>query len=166
MICIDCHRGELILAPGSGRTVACADCHDQQRLQKDLPADITQLDGNYTLRSRADNRDHPLPPMRDLAHTENPDVSCQICHAQWSYDDTTTHPLCTDHEEYDEWTALTVQGSSALEKLLENNLDLDKEELPPITADLLTGENRPSLWYQGYTIHRWKMSCLAEVRRA
>lgn len=156
MICVDCHRGELMQAPAQGQAIGCADCHDSKVLQIQLPVDVTLVDGQYRLRSRGDNRDHPLPLMRDMAHAENPEVSCQACHAQWGFNDSTTHLLRSDLDEYEDWARLTVQGSSALEALLENNLDFDNEELPPVSIDQITGEQRPGLWYMGFAMRRWE----------
>ena len=83
-------------------------------------------------------------------------VVCQVCHAQWSYNDTTTHLLRNDSDDYDPWSSQVTQSSSAVEELLEHNLYTEGEELPPEMPDTVTGEPLQGVWYKGFTERRWE----------
>ncbi|SHO51632.1 hypothetical protein [Desulfopila aestuarii] len=155
--CIDCHSGnELMNARDPENVTACADCHDTKRLDDKLPAGVQKSSDGYNLLAKGDGKQHPIPLLQHPAHFTETDVSCQACHAQWSFDDVKTHLLRADIEEYESWSRLTVQGSSELEWLLENNLDFDKEELPPMATDTITYKKRLGIWYKGYSMRRWE----------
>ncbi|MFV0436593.1 MAG: hypothetical protein ACK5PS_04270 [Desulfopila sp.] len=157
LICIDCHSGEeLMTGDGSAPGISCADCHDPRHLQRHLPENIEYVGNTYSLLAKADGARHPVPLLRHPAHAANPEVDCQVCHAQWSYNDGTTSLLRADHDNYEPWTLLTVQGSSEVEHLLDNNLNFEKIELEPTLSDTITGEKRPGIWYKGYSIRRWE----------
>jgi len=157
LICIDCHSGrELMTARDPVNRIACADCHDSQRLRQNLPRGIEKNGDTYYLIAKGDGKKHSIPLLRHPAHSGNTDVTCQVCHAQWSFNDGTTYLLRSDMEEYDRWAFLTVQGSSEVEHLLANNLDFDKDELEPSTTDTITNEKRRGIWYKGYSMRRWE----------
>ena len=86
----------------------------------------------------------------------NNNISCQACHAQWSFDDRGKHFLRIDTDELDTFSALTVQGDYDIESLLTNNLDFDKEELPVTMTDALTGQVSDGIWLKGYVTRRWE----------
>lgn len=164
LICIDCHSGKSLMQPDrAGQMVSCADCHDPARLAQNLIPGVTSGSAGYTFVSRKDGRQHPLPLLRHPAHTAYSDVSCQACHAQWSFNDTGTHLLRSDLDEYDSWARLTVQGSSDVEQLLEHNLDFGKDELPPTATDTITNEKRLGIWYKGYIMRRWETIVLGRT---
>jgi len=155
--CIDCHSGrELMTAADPKNVTTCADCHDAARLATNLPAGVQPNPEGYHFITKGDGKKHPLPLLQHPAHVAATDVSCQACHAQWSFDEVKTHLLRADNEEYDNWLRLTVQGSSEIELLLENNLDFDKEELPPMATDTITYKKRRGIWYKGYSMRRWE----------
>lgn len=158
MVCVDCHRGaELMQGATSSSKVNCRTCHDKERLERNFPGGISKNGEAYTFTSPATGMTHTLPVMDHPAHKEyNGKATCQVCHAQWSFNDTETHLLRSDMDEYDMWYRLTVQGSSEVEKLLEHNLDYDNEELPPAMSDKITGDMRPGVWYKGYLMRRWE----------
>jgi len=157
LACIDCHGGdELMKSNNPAHTIECADCHDPARLRKNLPAGVQSDVDGYHLLSHADGKLHPLPLLQHPAHTRTGTVSCQACHAQWSFNDTKTHLLRSDLDEYADWSRLTVQGNAEVEQLLENNLDFSRDELPPTATDTILNEKRHGIWYKGYTMRRWE----------
>ena len=152
--CIDCHSGnELML---QGKKPSCAGCHDSKALAIQLPARVIAQENGYILIDHSGN-EHPLPTLTHPAHfNQNEDVSCQACHAQWSFDDRGKHFLRMDSDELDSFFALNVQGNYKIETILTNNADYDKEELPIEMADSLTGEVSPGIWLKGYVTRRWE----------
>ncbi len=156
MVCVDCHFAAQLMRD-EGNKPTCAGCHQETRLQTALPANVTFTDDRYVLQSENNNALHPIPLMKDPAHeTFGRDVGCQVCHAQWAFNDNETHLLRSDLEEYEDFQRLTVQGSSEIEKLLLNNLDFDAEELPHGMTDKITGRFSPGVWYKGFTTRRWE----------
>jgi hypothetical protein len=109
------------------------------------------------LTSRQDKKEHPVPLMQHPAHRQyGKTVACQVCHAQWSFNDAPTYLLLSKTDKYDPWERLTAQSSSEVEFLLERNLASGKEELPPTMRDGLNGVSRPGIWYLGYGQRRWE----------
>lgn len=157
MTCMDCHSGaELMASPAQSRKPACENCHVQQSLQSQGASVIEQRDGEYRLTTRAGAHLN-LPLADDDLHRKFQSVAtCQVCHAQWSYSEGTTHMLRSDLDEYLSWSALTSQGDSSLEKLLQNNIDFDRDELPPESPDGLSGDPRTGIWHKGFIARRWE----------
>lgn len=164
LVCIDCHgKNELMAAEQQAGKVTCADCHDPARLENNLPPGVERaVDGYFFVSKRAGER-HKLPLLHHPAHSTNSSISCQACHAQWSYNDSQTHLLRSDLDEYDDWALLTVQGSSEIERLLEHNLDYSNTEVPPAMTDKISGETRRGVWYKGYTRRRWETVTLGRT---
>ncbi|WP_163339338.1 hypothetical protein [Desulfopila sp. IMCC35008] len=156
MECIDCHSGVELMKSGSNQPVTCESCHDGKKLELHLPQGVSGENGTFTYTSRRSGNLHPLPLMSHPAHKFNNRVQCQVCHAQWAFNDSTTHLLRSDLDDYENWDRLTVQGSAELEQLLEHNLDYANEELPPTMADKITGDILPGIWYKGYSTRRWE----------
>ena len=156
LMCIDCHSGTTLMGLDT-TVISCSDCHDAERLSAELPFSVTKnSDDTFSLVSVSGNS-HPLPLMSHPAHGSwNNQVSCQVCHAQWSFNDKETHLLRSDTDNYDEWDRLTVQGSSEVEKFLENNLVFENEEQEPTMTDKLTGSSKSGIWYKGYSERRWE----------
>jgi hypothetical protein len=162
MVCIDCHGSSALMSKDdTSKTTTCADCHLETLLEKGLPFRVTERNNNYTLLS-ATGELHTLPLARNRAHfldtnrTEVKNISCQVCHARWSFNDFGKHFLRSDTDEFDPWVFLTKQGSSEIEWILTNNTDYDREELPPEMSDKITGQKKTGLWYTGYTMRRWQ----------
>lgn len=157
--CIDCHGANELMQPRTDSTkLQCTSCHLKGSLEKQLPEGVKKTqDGNYTFTASTTNSLHQLPVMKHHSHFGSyATVSCQVCHAQWSYNDTETHLLRSDVDEYDQYHALVVQGSSEIESFLVNNLDYEKDELEPEMSDKLTGEMRQGVWYKSYSLRRWE----------
>jgi hypothetical protein len=157
LACIDCHRGHQLMAGGQA-PLACATCHRfPQNGNGPLPDNVVRDNGGLMLTSARDGKKHAIPPLTHPAHAQyGRQVACQVCHAQWGFNDSTTHLLRSETDVFWDWERLTVQGSSELERLLEHNLNSGQEELPPVMRDSITGEERPGVWYQGFTQRRWE----------
>jgi hypothetical protein len=164
LLCIDCHgRDELMKSEQAARKPSCRGCHAADALKENTPDGVITQEEKYLFKLKASGKMRPLPLMQHSAHTEYPSVSCQACHAQWSFNDTQTHLLRSDTDEYEHWARLTVQGSSEVELFLEHNLDYNNTELPPEMTDKITGDIRAGVWYKGYTMRRWEWPLLGRT---
>ncbi len=155
LLCIDCHSGRELMEKG-GEKPSCEGCHQLKKLQHALPAHVKENQGVFTLNSR-NGQEHTIPLMQNTAHegqTEN--ISCQVCHAQWAFNDIGKHFLRSDTDNFDMWSNLSTQGSSEIETIVENNNSYDNAELPPLMSDGITGKPELGLWYKGFTMRRWE----------
>lgn len=155
MVCLDCHQG---FVHGKTTSVRCQTCHSWSPA---VPApglsNVRAEKEQLILTGLKSGKEHVVPQLRHPAHKEfDQRVDCQVCHAQWSYNDTTTHLLLSYDDDYDPWFWLTVQGSSEVEKQLEDGLHSYLVEDGPAMQDGLTGESRPGMWFKGYTERRWE----------
>ncbi|KGO35183.1 hypothetical protein JT06_03910 [Desulfobulbus sp. Tol-SR] len=156
LVCIDCHPGSQLMAAGKPGP-SCADCHDADLLDKNLPDRVRKSGPGYIFLAGTERKQHTLPIMTDPAHaTHGGKISCQVCHAQWSFADSGKHLLRSDYDEFDQWDRLTTQGSSEVTKLLENNIDFSKNEIIPAMKDKIYFRDRPGVWYKGYGMRRWE----------
>ena len=157
--CVDCHNDHQTMG-SEGSNITCRACHQLPadiQTADSLPANLKIEDSKPILIARLTGKMHPLPQMTHPAHKQYGDlVSCQVCHAQWSFNDSTTHLLRSDTDDYDYWSAQLVQSSSSVEDLIEKSLTDDLEEYPPAMADVITGEMIPGMWYKGFTERRWE----------
>lgn len=155
LVCIDCHP-----TSGHGRqnNVRCITCHGWQPGSPVPPSlHLKQQGDALILTGTTSHQQHPVPTLRNPVHAQYADkVDCQVCHAQWSFNDQTTHLFRSESEDYDMWERLTVQGSEEVETLLEHNLYSDDEEYPLAMRDGITGELRSGIWYKGFTQRRWE----------
>lgn len=159
LVCVDCHGGPELMNQG-GIKISCADCHDREKIIQSkafLNISLADNKNTYNLLSVGDDKQHPIPFMEHPAHEKYGAIAnCQVCHAQWSFDDQETHLLRNDLEEYDDFVRLTVQGSFEVEQILKNNLDYDSDEMAHTMTDKISGEPRGGLWYKGYGSRRWE----------
>ena len=159
LVCVDCHGGNELMTDGN-YTIRCEDCHDREKISTTIPTPNIQHDpakDSYSLSSNGDGKQHAIPFMQHPAHVKYKElVNCQVCHAQWAFNDKGTHLMRNDSDEYDDFSRLTVQGSFEVEKILKNNLDFDKEEIANSMSDKITGEQKTGLWYKGYETRRWE----------
>jgi hypothetical protein len=156
MTCLDCHPGEQLMEATSSEAPTCESCHIKDRLEEKIPKNIGRDGDDFTLTGK-DGSLHPLVFLRDPAHfNQKEKISCQACHAQWTFNDSGKHFLRSDTDNYDLFENLSVQGSFELELLVTHNNDFDKEELPLIMTDKISGEQKAGLWYKGYTMRRWE----------
>jgi len=153
--CIDCHPGSSLKA-GTDK-LTCSSCHGwKPGSKKPKIKNISVFEDTLILTDRSGKK-HDIPSMQHPAHENyGKEVSCQVCHAQWSFNDSTTHLLRSTNDEYDFQERLTVQSSSWVENLLEHNINSLEDEIDPVMADGITGQVRPGVWYKGYTQRRWE----------
>ncbi len=156
LTCLDCHQGRGLM--GFAHTgITCRSCH-AWRPGRPLPdlAGITAEQDKLFITPIYGKEKIKITPMRNQAHDRFGDqVDCQVCHAQWSFNDTTSHLLLSDLEDVDEWERLTVQSSSEVEHFLDHNLSDPDEEWTPAMRDGITGHKRSGIWYKGFTERRW-----------
>jgi hypothetical protein len=156
LVCTDCHSGQDLMRHGEQRP-SCIGCHDTTRLGRSLPERVRKTDNGYVFLAGPEKREHPLPLMSDPAHQPpNNKVACQVCHAQWSFNDFGKHLLLSQNEDVDDWERLTTQGSSEVTKLLENNTDFQKDAIFPAMSDKIHFRNTPGIWYKGFIMRRWE----------
>ncbi|WP_417910186.1 hypothetical protein [Candidatus Electronema sp. PJ] len=149
LTCIDCHSGKELF--GKQQKITCVACHapavGSVPPLKNIRADKEQL----FLTTRQDSKEHLIPRLQHPAHARYGDrVDCQVCHAQWSFNDQTTHLLLSYATNTEPWQALKVQSSSEVENFLTGEAD------KPSMTDSLTGQKKPGIWYQGYSLRRWE----------
>lgn len=159
LVCVDCHGGKELMNDGLSK-ISCDDCHNQSEMIKQIPlSNISQTAGkeSYSLLSAGDGKQHTIPFMKHPAHEQYGKIAnCQVCHAQWAFNDKGTHLMRNDLEEYDDFERLSVQGSFEVEQILKNNLDFDLEEMDHTMTDKILGGSKTGLWYKGYETRRWE----------
>ncbi len=161
LLCIDCHTGaELMKKSGEGKKPSCKKCHSGEELRRSLPANVIKKQGLFLLHGH-DGKDHIIPLMQHPAHKEQAGkITCQACHAQWTFNDFGKHFLRSDTDDFAEWANLSVQGDFEVETIIDNNNDFNKSELPGTMTDKLTGKAETGLWLKGYTMRRWEYPLL------
>ncbi len=155
LTCTDCHGP---VGHNEKTAITCITCH-AIRQQEEVPSylAINEEQGEYILKAERSGKKHRIPQLLHPAHQQYGEkVACQVCHAQWSFNDSTTHLLLTESEDIDQWERLTVQGSSDIEKLLEHNLYSDDEVLPLVMPDGITGFSQKGVWLKGFSQRRWE----------
>jgi len=154
LTCLDCHSGETMA--GKKRAVRCENCHLPDPASPFLLKNV-RTEGNQLILRDADGKNHPIPRLTHPAHANYMNrVSCQVCHAQWAFNDRSTHLLLSYEDDVDAWDRLTVQSSSEVETFLEHNLYSDEDELEPAMLDSITGRSKPGIWFMGFTQRRWE----------
>ena len=155
MTCLDCHTGAEM--SGEKPSVQCVDCHAPESSSSPDPVNLRTEGEQLFLSIQGDEQERLVPRLQHPAHsTYKEQVSCQVCHAQWAYNDGTTHLLLSYSENVDPWDRLAVQSSSAVERFVEHNLYTEEDELAPALPDQITGEQKPGIWYTGFTQRRWE----------
>jgi len=125
--CTDCHVKGPCQEGGKDDGLKCLDCH------KDLSESIPGHDPRS--RSR---------------------VSCDACHALWSFNDRGRTLVRQDMANYWAWYDLRYQGILGLQEFLEE-MDLSDPLVWPVPfmRDAFTGEFLPGIWYQVFGERRW-----------
>jgi hypothetical protein len=156
MICIDCHDQNQVMSTATTGTT-CKSCHDSDTVQTNINESITFVDNHYLFTSKATGKVSPLPIMVHPAHRKyNNKISCQGCHALWAYDDDQTHLVRIDHDDFDEFEKLTLDGSSEVFQIVSSQMEFDAEWLDPVMTDKFTGESLPGIWFKGFKQRRWE----------
>ena len=156
LVCIDCHHQPQMMGD-AGEVAECQSCHDRNYPLDSTPGVSRDTTDNYVYVSQATGKSFTLPLMNNPAHLEFQNrVSCQACHAQWSFDDRQTHLLRIDHDYLDELERLTLDGDFHTYRVLFSNIDFDSQSLEISTEDYFSGESLPGIWVQGYLERRWE----------
>ncbi len=147
MHCTDCHPSGP--CQGKRRRVKCIDCH---------------LSGNRG----------PLMDQRRIGHRPGDIrvVACVACHAVWSFQDQGRSLIREDLADYDDWSYLSVQGDSEVERIIKDSIDLPYSEWPlPRMLDKISGRYRNGMWFEGFTKRSWgvrlgedRHGCLSVMR--
>ncbi len=158
LACVDCHSGHQLMSEGETKKLRCATCHLwEKESNAPLPDNLVVEEGRLVLTAKLSGKKYPMPQAGDPVHEKYVgEIECQVCHAQWSFSDETTHLIRSDADDYDAWERLIVQSSSEVENFLRNNLSFDREEREPVMKDSISGREFPGVWYKGYTQRRWE----------
>jgi hypothetical protein len=148
LTCLDCHNS--LELSGRQPAVTCADCHAPQPSHVPPLNNMRLEGGQLVLIGRQDGKKHPVPLLKHPAHAQySGKVDCQVCHAQWAFNDQATHLLLTYAADSSPWRSLAVQSNAEAEQFIDS-------EGEPVMSDALTGEKKPGIWLQGYTLRRWE----------
>jgi hypothetical protein len=153
MTCLDCHSGAELA--GEKPSVQCVDCHapDASPFLANLRTDGEKL----LLKIRGDQAERSVPRLEHPAHAKYKDrVACQVCHAQWTYNDRATHLLLSYSDDADPWERLAAQSSSEVERFVEHNMYSEEDLLAPSLPDQISGKRKAGIWYTGFTTRRWE----------
>ena len=141
---------------GDGAPQGCRVCHDfQPDHQARLP--ISRKDGETIFTSAATGKAFQIPQLAHAAHERYTGrFSCQVCHAQWSYNDGAVFLLRIDHEEFDNFYKLSVDGSYEVHRVIASHIREDGDLLEPFMTDKFTGKPMPGIWFRGFIERRWE----------
>jgi len=152
--CIDCHSGAEL--KGAAKKVTCEMCHQDGAEQQWPEVNVIRKNNTLYLLTKTDGRQLKIPSLHHPAHTKYRDkADCTVCHAQWTMNDKGLHLLRQDHEDYEPWSLLSVQGSWEVEYILETTLS-GARNIPPLMTDKISGVTRPGIWYKGFELRRWE----------
>lgn len=155
LICIDCHSGNSLKS--DAERISCSTCHRWQPDEAKPPLENLDVSEGTLVLTGKSGQKHTIPTMQHPAHDSyGEEVACQVCHGQWAFNDSGTHLLRSESDDFDPMERLTVQSSSWVEYVLEHNLNSDEDEIDPVMADAINGLVRPGIWYKGYTQRRWE----------
>ncbi|XOF32373.1 MAG: hypothetical protein ACL93V_10005 [Candidatus Electrothrix sp. YB6] len=155
MTCLDCHSGAELA--GKKPSVQCVDCHSPEQDAQSVRENIRLQGEDVFLQLRNQEKKILIPQLQHPAHAKYMNqVACQVCHAQWAFNDQAVHLLLSYSEDADPWQRLSVQSSSEVENFVEHNLYSDKDEREPTMPDQVSGKRKPGIWYAGFTTRRWE----------
>ena len=156
MLCVDCHRSEQVMGSGSVKA-DCSSCHDATRLKSSRSESISGTNDQYIFTSAATGKIFNVPIMTNPAHLKfNEQIGCQVCHAQWSFNDSQTHLLRIDHDYLDQFEKLTLDGDYRTNRIITSNIEFEAESILPATSDFFTDALFPGIWLKGYGERRWE----------
>ena len=159
LVCIDCHGANHVMS--DGEALLCSDCHDYKEVENG-PVTLTKEGDKLVFSSSASGSRHVVPQLAHPAHSRYGDrFSCQACHANWSFNDAPTHLLRIDHEEFDDFYKLSLDGSSEVLKILASHILEDGDLLEPRMSDKFTGVDVVGIWFRGFGERRWEQVLLA-----
>ena len=142
MTCTDCHaKGPCQRKNGGQERPSCLGCHDT----KAGAGEARQMDPQ-------------TPGHRD---SDLGRVSCEACHAVWGFYDEGRSLVLQDNPIFDDWTYLSVQGSSEVEDVVSRYL-AGALRGPVVMLDKINGKTRPGMWFQVFYERRWWPVMLGE----
>lgn len=160
LACIDCHGANHVMA--EGEPLLCIDCHDYNEREKGPPA-LTMEGEKVVFSSSAAGSRHVVPQLAHPAHSRYGDrFSCQACHASWSFNDAPTHLVRIDHEEFDDFYKLSLDGSSEVLEIIASHILDDGDLLEPHMSDKFTGVDIAGIWFRGFGERRWEQVLLGQ----
>ena len=161
LVCIDCHRKDNVM--GHGDSPRCTDCHFGDIVNIPAESQLKLEDNKVIYISAATTLQFEVPRIQHPAHTEHGNrFSCQACHAQWSYNDSPTHLLRIDHDFFDDFYKLSLDGSSEVLNIISSHILDDGDLLEPHMTNKFTGANVPGIWFRGFGERRWEQVLLEE----
>ena len=141
--------------------IQCMDCHLHETAELNPDLFVLSEDDEVLYVPVATGESLPIPQIEHPAHDRYGDrVSCQACHAQWTYNDAPTHLLRIDHEEFDDFYKLSLDGSSEVLRILSSHSLYDGDLLEPVMSNKLTGVEWPGIWFRGFGERRWEQVLL------
>jgi len=159
LICVDCHGQQAVM--GTGTRPDCRACHRHDTGQQQYS--ISTVAGETIFTSAATKKTFRIPQLSHEAHDKyGSRFSCQVCHAQWSFNDGTTHLLRVDHEEFDNFYKLSNDGSYETFRIIWSQVSEDGDLYEPVMTDKFTGEALPGIWFRGFEERRWELMLFAE----
>lgn len=123
-------------------------------------SNIGREKGKIILTAKTDGRKHPIPQSGNRAECTLPGherLSCQACHAGWSFQDYGLHLFFDQSRHYAQWSDYRWQDDTEITALLEKQLKMPAEQR--ITARMsnkLNGDTLAGAWYKGWTFRRWE----------
>ncbi|NOX25687.1 MAG: hypothetical protein GXP59_06170 [Deltaproteobacteria bacterium] len=154
MACIDCHSGRELMG-GNGRTkITCSVCHFY-KANGPHPANLRFVGGKLWLKT-VKGKTLLVPQAVNPAHKYVKTAACQVCHAQWSFNDEGVYLLRQDSDDFEEWAPLTRQGDFEVEKELEASIFQDNLPDGPQMTDKISGQNKAGIWLKSYRLRRWE----------
>jgi len=161
MVCIDCHGRENIMA--STDRPACEQCHQYNAHENSDSESLTIEREQVIFNSSATGKKIAVPQMKHAAHSRYDNrFSCQTCHAQWTYDDSPTHLIRIDHDDFDDFYKLSLDGSSEVLKIIYSHISDDGDLLEPEMSDKFSGTTSIGIWFKGFGERRWEQVHLVE----
>jgi len=134
--CTDCHlKNPCNSLKKHENKASCINCH------------LNENNKGF-LRSKLINKERKGHRKQDLNK-----VSCSVCHALWSFNDTGRNITHSFSPDYYTWMYLMIQGSSEIEKYF-NLYDGNNQPLPLMT-DKFNGSFSHGLWFMGFYERRW-----------
>ena len=162
MVCIDCHGQGNVM--GTKAHPDCLECHLFDPGTKAPESKVQNEENQVVFVSSATGEKHLIPQLQHPAHTSYGNrFSCQSCHAQWTYNDAPTHLLRIDHEEFDDFYKLSLDGSSEVLRILSSQILDDGDLLEPFMSNKFSGEELPGIWFRGFGERRWEQVLLDET---
>lgn len=156
MGCIDCHEKGQVMGGAAG-TISCRSCHDPEYLAYTADLPIRKKKDGFIFTTAAGGKELAVPLMEHAAHSSYPDLSCQVCHANWTFNDGETSLLRMDHDEFDDFYKLTLDGSHEVHSVLYSHFSEEGEILDTLMTDKFTGQMLPGIWFKGFSERRWEL---------